>query len=220
MNFFQNKKILITAGPTHEPIDPVRFIGNRSSGKMGYAIAEELANKGAKVFLVSGPVNITTKNNNIVLVKVQTAEEMYLACHKYFKEMDIAILAAAVADFTIKNPALQKIKKKKDSNEMILTLVKTKDILKSLGKIKTKKQTLIGFALETNNEKENATKKLVAKNLDFIVLNSLRDKGAGFAHDTNKITILDKYNKIHNFELKTKVEVATDIADFLEKFKK
>lgn len=219
MNSFNNKKILITAGPTYEPIDPVRFIGNRSSGKMGYAIAEELANRGAKVFLISGPVNITTSHKNIELIKVQTAEEMYIASHKHFKNIDIAILAAAVADFTIKNPAIQKIKKKKDANEMVLTLVKTKDILKSLGKIKTENQTLVGFALETNNEKENAIKKLVEKNLDFIVLNSLKDKGAGFAFDTNKITILDKYNKIHKFELKTKLKVAIDIANFLEKFK-
>ena len=219
MNSFNNKKILITAGPTYEPIDPVRFIGNRSSGKMGYAIAEELANRGAKVFLISGPVNITTSHKNIELIKVQTAEEMYIASHKHFKNIDIAILAAAVADFTIKNPVSQKIKKKKDANEMVLTLVKTKDILKSLGKIKTENQTLVGFALETNNEKENAIKKLVEKNLDFIVLNSLKDKGAGFAFDTNKITILDKYNKIHKFELKTKLKVAIDIANFLEKFK-
>jgi len=217
MSFFHNKKVLISAGPTHEPIDPVRFIGNRSSGKMGYAIAEELANRGAKVFLVSGPVNIFSNHNNIELIKVETAEQMYNACHKVFKKTDIAILAAAVADFTIKNPSKKKIKKKKDSNEMILNLVKTKDILKSLGKIKTK-QILVGFALETNNEQENAVKKLKTKNLDFIVLNSLKDKGAGFALDTNKVTILDKYNKIHKFELKSKVKVAKDIANFIEKF--
>jgi phosphopantothenoylcysteine decarboxylase/phosphopantothenate--cysteine ligase len=220
MNFFQNKKILITAGPTHEPIDPVRFIGNRSSGKMGFAIAEELANRGAKVYLVSGPVNISTINSTIEIIKVQTAEEMYQACHKVFAQVDVAILAAAVADFTIKDPASQKIKKKKDANEMVLTLVKTKDILKTLGKIKTKKQTLIGFALETNNEKENALKKLVAKNLNFIVLNSLQDKGAGFAYDTNKITILDNNNNNTIFELKTKQEVATDIVDYLVNYKK
>jgi len=218
MSSILNKKILITAGPTHEPIDPVRFIGNRSSGKMGYALAEELADRGAKIFLVSGPVNISTTNENIELIKVNTAEEMYLACHKYFKEMDIAILAAAVADFTIKNPAKQKIKKKSDSNEMVLTLIKTKDILKSLGKIKTDRQTLVGFALETNNEEVNALKKLKAKNLDFIVLNSLQDKGAGFAHDTNKITILDNNNNIYNFELKSKLDVAKDIANHLENY--
>ncbi len=218
MNSIKNKKILITAGPTYEPIDPVRFIGNRSSGKMGYAIAKELAKRGAKIILVSGPVNLSISNKNIQLIKVETAQEMYLACHKHFIEMDIAILTAAVADFTIKNPADKKIKKKNNSNEMILTLSKTKDILKSLGKIKTKKQILIGFALETNNEQENAIKKLKAKNLDFIVLNSLQDKGAGFAFDTNKITILDKYNKISNFELKSKIDVAKDIANYLENY--
>jgi len=218
MTSLQNKKILITAGPTHEPIDPVRFIGNRSSGKMGYALAEELANRGAKVILVSGPVNISCTHSNIQLVKVNTAAEMYYACHQYFASCNIAILAAAVADFTIKNPATQKIKKKKDSNEMILTLVKTKDILKSLGKIKTTQQLLVGFALETNNEKENALKKLKAKNLNFIVLNSLQDKGAGFAFDTNKITILDNNNKIAKFELKSKLEVAKDIANYLENY--
>lgn len=220
MNFFQNKKILITAGPTHEPIDPVRFIGNRSSGKMGYAIAEELANRGAKVYLVSGPVNLASFNTSIELINVQTAEEMFQACHKIFQEVDVAILAAAVADFTIKDPATQKIKKKKDSNEMVLTLIKTKDILKSLGEIKSNNQTLIGFALETNNAKINALKKLKAKNLNFIVLNSLEDKGAGFAHDTNKITILDNNNNNTIFELKTKQEVAVDIVNYLVNYKK
>tara|TARA_B110000495_G_C23035536_1_gene618274 strand:- start:27 stop:689 length:663 start_codon:yes stop_codon:yes gene_type:complete len=220
MNFFQNKKILITAGPTHEPIDPVRFIGNRSSGKMGYAIAEELANRGAKVYLVSGPVNLASFNPSIELIKVQTAEEMFQACHKIFQEVDVAILAAAVADFTIKDPATQKIKKKKDSNEMVLTLVKTKDISKSLGEIKSNNQTLIGFALETNNPEINALKKLKVKNLNFIVLNSLEDKGAGFAHDTNKITILDNNNNNTIFELKTKQEVAVDIVNYLVNYKK
>jgi len=218
MKSLNNIQILITAGPTYEPIDPVRFIGNRSSGKMGYAIAEELANRGAKVVLVSGPVNISTKNKNIELIKVQTAAEMYTACHKFFEKCTIAILAAAVADFTIKNPASLKIKKAKDQNELRLTLTKTQDILKSLGKIKSKKQTLVGFALETNNELQNAKKKLISKNLDFIVLNSLQDKGAGFAHDTNKITILDKYNKKFNFELKSKVAVAIDIANHLKNY--
>ncbi len=218
MNSLQNKHILITAGPTHEPIDPVRFIGNRSSGKMGYALAEELANRGAKIILVSGPVSISTEHTNIKLIKVETAAEMYNTCHQYFDKMNIAVLAAAVADFTIKNPASQKIKKKAGSNEMVLTLVKTKDILKSLGKIKKPKQTLVGFALETNNEHENALKKLKAKNLDFIVLNSLKDKGAGFAHDTNKITILENNNKMYKFELKSKKDVAKDIANHLEKY--
>ena len=215
-----DKKILITAGPTYEPIDPVRFIGNRSSGKMGYAIAESLAAKGAKVVLVSGPSNCKLSNENIQLIKVETAQEMYDACHKVFKNIDIAILSAAVADYTIEKPSKIKIKKKKDDgDELVLRLTKTKDILKSLGAIKTIKQILVGFALETNNEEENALKKLKAKNLDFIVLNSLKDKGAGFAHDTNKITILDKYNKTRKFELKSKLEVAEDIASYLENFK-
>lgn len=216
MNCFENKTVLITAGPTYEPIDPVRFIGNRSSGKMGYAIAEELANRGAKVILVSGPSHLKTQHHNIQLLKVETAAQMYQACHQHFAQSQIAILAAAVADYTIENPSAIKIKKKAGENEMTLRLVKTKDILKSLGKIK-QKQLLVGFALETNNEQENALKKLKAKNLDFIVLNSLQDQGAGFAHNTNKITILDKDNKISKFELKTKTEVAKDIANYIEK---
>lgn len=217
MQSFHNKTILITAGPTYEPIDPVRYVGNRSSGKMGYAIAEELAQKGAKVILVSGPSNCTVSNKTISLVKVETAQEMYEACHKVYEKTDIAILAAAVADYTIENPSSIKIKKKKeDGDELVLRLTKTKDILKSLGKIKTAKQILIGFALETNDAEANATKKLKAKNLDFIILNSLQDKGAGFAHDTNKISILDKSNKTTKFELKSKAEVALDIATYIE----
>lgn len=217
MNSVQNKKVLLTAGPTYEPIDPVRFIGNRSSGKMGYAIALELANKGALVNLVSGPTNLSIEHPNINLIKVETAQQMYDACFSCFEKMDIAILSAAVADYTIANPSIIKIKKKSDSDQLVLTLTKTKDILKSLGKIKTSHQILVGFALETNDEKENAQKKLEEKNLDFIVLNSLNEKGAGFAHDTNKISILDKSNKTTNFELKTKEKVAKDIVDYLEK---
>jgi len=217
MNSVQNKKVLLTAGPTHEPIDPVRFIGNRSSGKMGYAIALELANKGALVTLVSGPTNLKIEHSKIKLIKVETAQQMYDACHLYFADMDIAILSAAVADYTVANPSSIKIKKKSDTDDLVLTLTKTKDILKSLGQIKTKNQILVGFALETNDELANAQKKLSAKNLDFIVLNSLNDKGAGFAHDTNKISILDKSNKTTNFELKTKAKVAEDIVYYLEK---
>lgn len=213
MRSFKNKTVLITAGPTFEPIDPVRFIGNRSSGKMGFSLAEVLANRGAKVVLVSGPVHLTINHPNILRVDVQTAQEMYETCHQHFESCSIAILSAAVADYTVAKPAQQKIKKKGD--ELSLTLVRTKDILKSLGAIKQKHQTLVGFALETNNEQENALQKLKAKNLDFIVLNSLNDKGAGFQHTTNKITIIDKYNKITNFKLKSKLEVAEDIADYL-----
>lgn len=215
MNIFQNKTVLITAGPTYEPIDPVRFIGNRSSGKMGYAIAEALAARGVSVILISGPVNIEAKHKKIKVVKVETAAEMYEACQVNFEKVDAAILSAAVADYTIKNPS--KIKLKKQDNNLILELEKTKDILKSLGDIKKVHQVLIGFALETNNEEQNALKKLKAKNLDFIVLNSLQDKGAGFQHDTNKITILDKNNKKISFELKTKQKVAIDIVDYLAK---
>lgn len=206
--------MLLTAGPTYEAIDPVRFIGNRSSGKMGYAIAEELAQKGAHVLLVSGPVNIKASHPNIEVVQVESAAEMYEACHAHFMNCEIAILAAAVSDYTIAEPSAIKIKKKTDT--LSLELVKTKDILKSLGKIKQANQLLVGFALETNNELENAQKKLVAKNLDFIVLNSLQDKGAGFKHDTNKITIVDKSNKITKFELKSKANVAKDIVAYIE----
>ena len=214
----KNKTVLITAGPTYEPIDPVRFIGNRSSGKMGYAITTELANRGAKIFLISGPSKLNIEHQNIELIRVETAQEMYDATHSHFSKTDIAILSAAVADYTIANPSSIKIKKTSDSDELILTLTKTKDILKSLGEIKKDHQTLVGFALETNNEQENALKKLKKKNLDFIILNSLQDKGAGFAHDTNKITILDKRNNISKYELKTKLEVAKDIADYLENY--
>lgn len=214
MSFLKNKRVLLTAGPTYEAIDPVRFIGNRSSGKMGYAIAEALAEKGAEVILVSGPVSLQAKHQNIKVIQVESAAEMYAACHEYFNSCQLAILAAAVADYTIPNPSEIKIKKKSDT--MSLELVKTKDILKSLGKIKTKDQLLVGFALETNDELENAKKKLVSKNLDFIVLNSLQDKGAGFKHDTNKITIVDKSNKITKFELKSKAEVAKDIVAYIE----
>lgn len=215
MTSLKGKRILITAGPTFEPIDPVRFIGNRSSGKMGYAIAQVMCDQGAEVILISGPVHLSISHSNLTLVKVQTAAEMYDAVHEHFEKMDVAILAAAVADFTIAKPADQKIKKKAEQSGLTLELVRTKDILKSLGEIKTSKQTLIGFALETNNAQENATKKLKKKNLDFIVLNSLQDKGAGFQHDTNKVSILNKHNKITNFELKSKIDVAHDICTYL-----
>jgi phosphopantothenoylcysteine decarboxylase/phosphopantothenate--cysteine ligase len=215
MLFLQNKIVLLTAGPTYEAIDPVRFIGNRSSGKMGYALAEELANQGAKVILVSGPVSIQTQNPSIEVIKVESAAEMYDACHQYFYKCNIAILSAAVADYTVAHPAQTKIKKKEAT--LVLELVKTKDILKSLGAIK-EKQILVGFALETNDEIFHAQEKLTKKNLDFIVLNSLQDAGAGFQHETNKISILDKNNKITKFELKSKQEVAQDIVAYLNHF--
>jgi phosphopantothenoylcysteine decarboxylase / phosphopantothenate---cysteine ligase len=204
----KGKKVLITAGPTYEVIDPVRFIGNQSSGKMGFAIAEAAANLGAEVYLISGPSHQQTKNAFIKRIDVVSAEEMYNAVHLYFKEIDIAILSAAVADYKPKNTATQKIKKKNATLD--IELIPTKDILASLGEIK-QQQFLVGFALETNNELENAKSKLKRKNLDAIVLNSLQDKGAGFATDTNKITIIDKNLKEKSFELKSKVAVAKDI---------
>tara|TARA_R110002126_G_scaffold291243_1_gene451307 strand:- start:51114 stop:52322 length:1209 start_codon:yes stop_codon:yes gene_type:complete len=204
----KGKKVLITAGPTYEAIDPVRFIGNHSSGKMGFAIANAAANLGAQVILISGPSNQQIQHSFVKRVDVVSANDMYKAAHLYFNEVDIAILAAAVADYKPKNVANQKIKKKDSTLTMELT--PTKDILASLGEIK-KQQYLVGFALETNNEIENAKSKIKRKNLDAIVLNSLQDKGAGFATNTNKITIIDKNLNEKPFELKSKAEVAEDI---------
>ncbi|MCG6188001.1 bifunctional phosphopantothenoylcysteine decarboxylase/phosphopantothenate--cysteine ligase CoaBC [Maribellus maritimus] len=206
-----NKTFLVTAGPTFEKIDPVRFIGNYSSGKMGYAIAKELACEGAKVILVSGPVNLKVTNSNISLVPVESAEEMYLECQKYFDATDGAVMCAAVADFTPLQAEITKTKRGK--NNWTLELKPTKDIARALGEVKKKNQILAGFALETSNELENASQKLHKKNLDFIVLNSLNDPGAGFQTDTNKITIIDKDNNRQNFELKSKKEVAVDIVN-------
>ncbi|WP_218599474.1 bifunctional phosphopantothenoylcysteine decarboxylase/phosphopantothenate--cysteine ligase CoaBC [Polaribacter sp. NJDZ03] len=204
----KGKKLLLTAGPTYEAIDPVRFIGNHSSGKMGFAIAKAAANLGAEVFLISGPSHQKIQHSLVHRIDVVSADEMYKAAHKYFKEVDIAILSAAVADYRPKNVATQKIKKTTSALE--IELEPTKDILASLGEIK-ENQFLVGFALETNNEVENAKGKLKRKNLDVIVLNSLQDKGAGFATDTNKITIIDKDLTEKSFELKSKEEVAKDI---------
>jgi phosphopantothenoylcysteine decarboxylase/phosphopantothenate--cysteine ligase len=204
----KGKKVLVTAGPTYEAIDPVRFIGNHSSGKMGFAIASAAANLGAEVYLISGPSNQQIKHSLVHRVDVVSAEEMYDASHLYFKDVDIAILSAAVADYKPKKSASQKIKKTDTTLE--LSLAPTKDILASLGAIK-KHQYLVGFALETNNELENAKGKLKRKNLDAIILNSLQDKGAGFAKDTNKITIIDKEFNEKAFKLKSKVAVAKDI---------
>ncbi len=205
------KKCLVTAGPTYERIDPVRFIGNHSSGKMGLAIAAELKRRGADVILVAGPVQLNSELNGIETRKVTTAAEMYAQCVKEFPGCDLAVMAAAVADYTPVETAPEKIKKKEQT--LTLELTKTKDILKSLGEIKTGKQVLIGFALETNNEKVNALEKLERKNADLIVLNSLKDEGAGFGHDTNKITILGKKGEEFEFATKTKTEVAKDIVD-------
>lgn len=203
-----NKKILITAGPTYEAIDPVRFIGNHSSGKMGFEIAKAAANLGAEVILVSGPTHQKTDNDAIKVIPVVSASEMHEEVHKHFDGIDVAILSAAVADYKPKYVTDKKIKKKDPT--LILELEKTKDILASLGEIK-KKQLLVGFALETNNEIENAIKKLKSKNLDLIVLNSLSDKGAGFGVNTNKITLIDSEENITNYNLKSKAEVAQDI---------
>ncbi len=205
----KGKIALVTAGPTYEAIDPVRFIGNYSSGKMGFAIAEELADKGAEVVLVSGPTSLTLKHPAIKRIDVTSAKEMLDACLKQYAASSIIVMAAAVADFTLPVSAKQKIKNKTANLE--LTLEPTTDILKLLGSKKTGKQLLVGFALETNNEMQYAKEKLSKKKLDFIVLNSLRDKGAAFKSDTNKVTIIDKYNKVFKFELKDKHKVAQDI---------
>ena len=204
-----NKEVLITAGPTYEAIDPVRFIGNRSSGKMGIALALECANNGAKVNLVLGPSHIVVKHSNISVSKVESASEMFKMVNSYFKSSDIAIFAAAVADYTPSFVAKNKIKK--SDEKLTISLLKTTDILSEMALKKTAKQFVVGFALETENELENAKEKLKSKNLDMIVLNSLNNKGAGFEHNTNKITIIDKQNNIFDFELKDKSEVAKDI---------
>lgn len=209
-NDLLNKTILITAGPTYESIDPVRFIGNQSTGKMGYAIAEECANRGANVHLISGPSHLKAIHRNIHLQKVTSAEEMYNACMKIYDTCDVAVMSAAVADYTPIVISNEKIKKSESEFEIKLT--KTKDILKSLGEMK-KNQILVGFALETNDELAYAKEKLVKKNADMIVLNSLNDKGAGFGHDTNKISIIQKDKDVLNFETKSKKEVASDIID-------
>lgn len=202
------RKVLITAGPTYEAIDPVRFVGNHSSGLMGFELAKAAANLGAQVVLVSGPSHLKVEHEKVNLIRVISANEMYDAVHDHFDEVDITICAAAVADYRPKSVADQKIKK--TSGDLSIELVKNKDILLSLGKKKTK-QFLVGFALETENELENAKGKLKKKNLDAIVLNSLNDVGAGFGKATNKITFIDKNSSIKTFELKTKADVAEDI---------
>lgn len=209
------KHILISSGPTIEPIDPVRFISNHSSGRMGNALALEAAARGALVTFVSGPVNNYPEHPSIQIIKVISASEMHSRCNELFPKSDICIMAAAVADYTPENPAPEKIKKNDES--FSVNLVKTRDILADLGKQKQKNQLLVGFALETNNEIDNAITKLHTKNLDFIVLNSLKDEGSGFGFDTNKVSIISKEHKISKFELKTKSEVAADLFDFIQK---
>lgn len=203
------KRVLVTAGPTFEALDPVRFIGNHSSGKMGFAIAEALANEGARVHLVTGPTAQHTNHPGITVKKVMSADEMFAACSEIFPDADIAVLAAAVADYKPAVRASQKIKKNGES--MTIELTKTPDIAASLGKLKHNGQIIVGFALETENEQSHALKKLESKNFDLIVLNSLNDKGAGFGHDTNKITILNRKQEATIFEMKDKKAVAGDI---------
>ena len=210
----KGKKVLITAGPTYEAIDPVRFIGNHSSGKMGFALADQAAKLGAEVILITGPSNQKINNSAVNRVDVVDAESMYKATHQFFKEVDIAIFSAAVADYTPKFVSSQKIKKKDAS--LTIELKPTKDILASVGKIK-ENQFLVGFALETDNEVNNAKGKLNRKNLDLIVLNSLQDKGAGFKSDTNKVTLIDKEENMISYELKSKKEVAEDIFNEITK---
>ena len=207
----KGKKVLITAGPTQEPIDPVRFISNHSTGKMGYAIADKLAKAGANVTLVSGQVALKSPDVSINLVKVRSAKEMFEASEKYFFEADIIILAAAVADYTPVVVADKKIKKKEDT--FTIELTKTTDIAKTLGQQKRPDQLMIGFALETDNEVANAIGKIQSKNLDMIVLNSLQNAGAGFGHDTNKISIIKKDGTMIDFDLKSKQDVAQDIVN-------
>lgn len=211
------KKVMVTAGPTYEKIDAVRFIGNYSSGKMGYAIAEDCANRGAEVVLVSGPTSLNVHNSNIKLVRVNSAREMYEACNSEFPQCNAAVLSAAVADFTPQNVSDTKIKRK--DNNLEITLKPTDDIAANLGKQKGDR-VLVGFALEKENELENAIGKLERKNFDFIVLNSMNDKGAGFNHDTNKITIINRSKEVKNYDLKSKVMVAKDIVDEIEKLLK
>ncbi len=210
---FAGKKILVTAGPTYEPIDPVRFIGNQSSGKMGYAIANQLVKYGAQVVLISGPSNEKPPENLYKLIPVTTASQMHNMCMKIFPEMDGAVLVAAVSDYRPKKVAANKIKRTADA--LTLELMPNPDIAADLGKIKKKKQFLIGFALETENAIDNAGEKMKKKNFDCIILNSLKDEGAGFSVDTNKITIIGRDNRITVFPLKSKQEVAEDIIEYL-----
>lgn len=210
------KHILVNAGPTYEAIDPVRFIGNRSSGKMGIAVAEALEEQGARVTLVLGPSSEKVNSKSIELIRVESGDDMYKACLEVFNTCDAAICSAAVADYKLQTIATEKIKKTDDHLE--LNLVKTKDILQELGKLKTH-QCLVGFALETNNLEAYAKQKLQKKNLDFIVANHALEKGAGFGGDTNKISIIDKHNNLVNFELKSKQEVAKDIVNYLIEYK-
>jgi len=211
----KGKTVIVSAGPTHEPLDPVRFISNHSSGKMGVAIAEELASRGADVRLVLGPSQVTTRQKNISIHHITTAYEMFQECIRLFDDADIAVMSAAVADYRPADISKEKIKKEGD--KMVLELVKTRDILQALGDKKKKQQLLVGFALETINEKENARNKMIKKNADIMVLNSLNDTGAGFGHNTNKVTIFEKNGNELLYEQKSKQQVARDIVDRIVK---
>jgi phosphopantothenoylcysteine decarboxylase/phosphopantothenate--cysteine ligase len=208
---YKGKKVCITAGPTYEQIDAVRFIGNYSSGRMGFELAKVFAEKGAEVSLIAGPTQQTIEYSNVKRIDVKNAAQMYEATVECFEDCDIAILSAAVADYTPKSTFDTKLKKKTDN--LVVELVPTKDILAELGRRKKENQVLVGFALETDNEFENAKEKLIRKNLDFIVLNSLKDAGAGFNVPTNKVTIIDAKGGVYNSELKSKYEVALDISE-------
>ena len=220
-NYFAEKaslyglKLLVSAGPTHEPIDPVRFIGNHSSGKMGFALAEEAAKRGADVTLIAGPVSLETPDG-VNRINVKTAQDMFDVCTSNFDMQDIIIMAAAIADYAPIEVASEKLKKK--AEDWHIELKKTKDVLAWIGENKKVNQKLVGFALETENEEANAFGKLERKNLDIIVLNSLKDMGAGFQHDSNKVTIIDRNNKVTSFELKSKQDVAIDILDAIETY--
>jgi phosphopantothenoylcysteine decarboxylase/phosphopantothenate--cysteine ligase len=207
----KGKKVLLTAGPTYESLDPVRFIGNHSTGKMGFAIAEALANEGAEVELISGPTALTISHPQIRITRVVSAEEMYQACILKFTSTEIVVLSAAVADYKPVHTAEQKIKK--SGNEMTIELTQTRDIAKELGKQKKKGQLIVGFALETENERSNAQKKMISKNFDLIVLNSLNNPGAGFGHDTNQVVIFNKSGALREYSLKSKKEIAVDIVN-------
>jgi len=215
-NDFIGKNVLITAGPTYEEIDPVRFIGNHSSGKMGYAIAEQFLKQGANVTMISGPTKLSIEHEKLKFIPIKSANELLEEVQKHWKQNEIGVFSAAVADYRPKNKALEKIKKSED--ELTIELIKNPDVLKWAGENKSEKQILVGFALETENLEENATKKLNSKNLNIIVMNTLKDNGAGFGVDTNKISILDNYNNFKTFELKSKNEVAKDILTYLKNY--
>ena len=215
-NLLQGMKALVTAGPTHEIIDPVRFISNLSTGTIGITIAEELAARGAEVSLIICPTEVNV-HHDIETIRVRSAHEMYDACLAHLDDSDIIVMSAAVSDYTPERPSNEKIKKGED--EILIKLVKTKDILTKAGELKKENQTLVGFALETNNEKENALKKLSGKNADLIILNSLNDEGAGFGRSTNKIIIFDKKGNEYNFDKKSKKDVAEDIVNAIIKYR-